>query len=423
MGCDVLRRLILVILIACHFLISVERGLTSETTGWRQIDGNPVTNTVLEIEGLEKAQAVRWKVKLPGEGASTPVIFGDVAYLTYSFGEQHRTLCTTAFDLKSGQRLWERRMLGAPTPVFEQFPPLRGHAQPSVVIAQGIIVSFFSTGNVAAYAVDGEPLWFRDLQKSYGLIDNDYGLAGSPIVVQDRVILQVDQAQGSYLIALNLNSGETVWRTLRADVSDNWSTPVATPEDSGSEPVIICSGTHRLAGFSLRTGDRLWVVDGLARLCCPIPMLHQGKLVVTSGPGGNTRCYRFPEGYSKAPVVDWSTTKGAGFVPSGICSNGLFFYANDQGILTALDLENGKEVWTRRLEGRFRGSPVADQHHVVFANIDGKSWIVRNDRQGEVVKEINWDTAIASSLQIYRSGLLIRTADSLMLINARTGPN
>ncbi len=67
-----------------------------------------------------------------------------------------------------------------------------------------------------------------------------------------------------------------------------------------------------------------------------------------------------------------------------------------------------------QLEGRFRGSPVADQHHVVFANIDANPWIVRNDRQGEVVKEINWNTAIASSLQIYRSGLLIRTADSLM---------
>lgn len=359
-------------------------------------------------------EGVRWKVPLPGQGTSSPIVWDGQVFLTATSRRDHLELHVLSYSLTSGEKLWERRLFGHETALFTQFPPQRGHAMPSAVTDGKRVIALFSTGELAAFDRDGLPLWFHSLQEEFGEIDNDYGLATSPVLAGDQVLLAVDHGRGSYLVAFDADEGQRLWKSDRAGISDNWSTPLLVSR--GDKTLTLCAGSGRLEAFELSRGEKVWSVDQLARLCCPMPIPFGDSVIVTSGPGGNVQRLKHDADPKTAPSQLWKSSKGAGFVPSAVCVSDLYFYANDRGILSCLDLANGQELWTQRLEGAFRGSPVAAANRVYFTNLDGRTQIIEAAREYRLLGTGDLAEPISASPAISDGCLLFRTEKHLVCI-------
>lgn len=383
---------------------------------WRGPQQNGVaTDSSLPLR-WSPTENIAWKIALPGNGTSCPIVWDGQVIVTATSGREHSELHVLSFDLTTGKPRWHRRLTGHRTPVFTQFPPLRGHAMPSPVTDGKRLVVLFSTGEVAVFDLEGQPLWFRSVQEEYGEIDNDYGLAASPVIVEDRVLLTVDHSRGSYLLALDMDSGRTDWKEPRPTIGENWTTPLVV--NRNDRPIALCAGSRQLAAHDVATGKRLWSRDNLARLCCPMPIPVDDSVIVTSGPGGNVQSLQWSSDQAAAPERRWLTTKGAGFVPSAICVNGLYFYASDRGILSCLDLADGKEVWTHRGTGAFRGSPVAAGNHVYFTNLEGQTVVLDAAREYRAVGGGELGEAVSASPAISDGCFVFRTEGHLVCVTA-----
>lgn len=398
----------------------VSVGLAEDWPSWRGASGNGTSAETNVPVQWKDPEGIRWKVELPGVGTSCPVIVGNSLYLTSTSGRTHQQLNVLCYDIANGNQRWHSRFFGTPTPVFTMFPPARGHAMPSVVANDERVIALFSTGELFSLDTNGRLQWTRSLAADYGAVENDYGIAASPVLLKDRVLLQIDLTEGSYVIAVSLKDGRTLWKSERHEVSDNWSSPVVTTIDS--KQVLLCAGSKRLEAIDTTDGKSLWKAEGLARLCCPTPILWKDSVIVTSGPGGNVQRLRLSGKPDAPPMQLWQSVKGAGFVPSAICVEGLYFYGSDRGIVSCLDLNSGDELWQQRLGTAFRGSPVAAEGRVYFTTLDGKVTVIKAARQYEQVAVSELGEQVSASPAIADRALFFRGEKHLICVGSKNSP-
>lgn len=368
-------------------------GTSAETGFPTQWDGRQGTN-------------IRWKVALPGAGNSSPVIRGDDVVVTASSGRDHAELHILCFDRQSGKQKWRTNLTATPADApFSMFPPERGHAACTPVITQTAVYALFGTGDLACVDRDGQPIWFRSLAKDYGVIRNDYGIAASPLLVDDRLIVQIDHLEGSYLLAVEAATGKTLWKTARPEIFDNWATPVVA--DVAGQKQIISLGTKTIIGYDLATGKPRWRVEGLERLCSCTPIVRGQTLYAVSGPAGATLALDLAQ--QPTPKVLWRSKKNGPFIPSAIVVGELYFMTDDQGTATCLALKSGQEVWRERLHnGRMRPSPVAADGLIYFTALDGTTTIIRAAADFEVVAKNPLGEDVAASPALAGGNIFLR---------------
>lgn len=353
-----------------------------------------------------KGTNVAWKVKLPGAGNSSPVVMGDDVILTASAGRDHSELLVLCFDRETGKEKWKTPLTATPADApFSQFPPERGHAAGTPVATAKAVVALFGTGDLVCLDRQGMPLWFRALAKDYGVIRNDYGIASSPLLADGLVLVQVDHLEGSYLLAVDADTGKTKWKADRKGVYDNWSSPAITTVKGVKQ--VVCLGTKTLTCYDLATGKVLATTDGLERLCSPTPIVRGETVYVVSGPGGAN--VAFDLGAGAKPKALWQSKKNGPFVPSAVAANGLYFVPEDQGTVTCLDLATGKEHWRERVaNGRMRPSPVTADGKVFLTALDGTTFVLKASAEYEVLATNKLGEEVAASFALSGRAILIR---------------
>ena len=211
---------------------------------------------------------VAWKTRVP-RGYSSPIVSGDRIYLT---GYEDDRLLVFALDLETGHEVWRRT---APRTRTATLDPRNDPASPSVVTDGEVVIAFFGDFGVIAYSPEGQQLWEQPL----GPFTNLYGVGASPILLGDRVILAVDQQQGSFLLSLDKQNGELQWSTERPEAKTGHSTPVIW-QPEGGEPQIVLPGSFYLTAFDPNTGEKLWWVDGLSFEMKSVPVIEDGVLFI-----------------------------------------------------------------------------------------------------------------------------------------------
>lgn len=348
---------------------------------------------------------VRWKVKLPGAGNSSPAVAGDDVILTASSGRAHGDLHVLCYDRGTGKEKWRTDLTAtAADAPFSMFPPERGHAASTAAVTEKAVVALFGTGDLVCVDRGGKPLWARALAKEYGVIRNDYGIAASPVIAGDTVLVQMDHLEGSYLLAVDLKTGKNRWKTARTFAFDNWATPVLA--SVGGEKQAICLGTKYATGYDLATGAERWRVEGLERLCSCTPIVRGATLYAVSGPAGAVLAIDLS---AAEPKVLWRSKKVGPFVPSAIVVGGLHFMTDDQGTGTCLDLKTGAEKWRERVgSGRMRPSPVAAGGLVYFTALDGTTTVVKATDEFEPVAKNSLGEDVAASLALSGGHIFVR---------------
>ncbi|MCI0660296.1 MAG: PQQ-binding-like beta-propeller repeat protein [Acidobacteria bacterium] len=240
-------------LLFCAILIlSLPAFSEEEWTRFRGPNGSGITSsTNLPVEfGPEKN--VVWKTTLP-PGHSSPVLARSHIFVTAFDGAKLLIIC---LDRKSGKIVWQRDV---PRTQVGRLQNVNGPASPSPVTDGEHVYAFFQDFGLISYTAAGRERWRLPM----GPFNIFYGFGASPILVDGKVIIPVDQDAGSYLIAVDSKSGKVKWKVDRPQVISGYSTPTLY-QASGAPKQVIIPESFQLSSYSVDDGKRLWWVRGLA---------------------------------------------------------------------------------------------------------------------------------------------------------------
>jgi len=339
---------------------------------WRGPSGQGVVSGTGYPDSWSGTENVKWKVPVPGNGNSSPIVWGDRIFLTTGY-DSGRRLSVVALRRSDGMKLWETFAPEGRTPYGHY---KNGHASATPATdGQRVYVSFGTRG-LLALDMNGKQVWYRDL----GPMDAYHGTAGSPLLYKDRLILYQDQSRNSFIAAFDTRTGKTLWTTPReADVG--WGTPIAVHVVDHDE--IIVNGQLQVVAYNPDTGAQLWNCKGSTYEVIPTPVVGYGMVFCSSGRAGPTLAIR-PGGKGDVTRTHlaWTSPRGSPFVPSPILYGEHLYMVNDmQSIVTSFEATTGKVMWQNRLgasrrEG-FSASPVAVDGKVFFTNDEGETFVLK----------------------------------------------
>ena len=434
---------------------------------WSRFRG-PNGSGVVEATGLPvdfgPGLNAAWRAEVPF-GRSSPVVGDEHVFLTGIEGDE---LLVLALDRADGSLAWRAASK-------------RGHradlhkatdsSTPSPVTDGTNVYAFFHEAGLVSYDAAGKERWRRAM----GPFRNFYGIAASPILAGDRLIMLCDQTSGSFLLALDKDTGEELWRRDRPNRREAFTTPILLEDGS-----VLVSGSRWVDAYAAATGETLWELGGVGTGPIASPVLDDELLFVTSidqashtpptfdqmaadhdkngdgelapeeldgpnawmqnhfawlnndGVGGisaadwkrhtdevvndswGVQAVRLPR-HGREAGIAWDYRHNVPYIPSPLVLGDLFYMVAD-GILTSLDRATGELVQRGRLTD---GSPpvhaslVAADGKMYAAMRDGRVAVVSPGREWEVVGLNDLGEEIHATPAVAGNQLLVRTRGSL----------
>jgi len=426
----------ILLLVACGLLVNAE----SNWPGWR----GPLSNGVSEEKNLPVAWSpddhILWKTEVPGRGNSSPVVWGDRIFLTAEIegdlvegikppahrlrGQPFRhpdstgadrvhKLIVMALDRRTGALLWQKTAFEGT--VYDEHHKKGNHAAPTAVTDGKLVYFYFGAGGLYAYDFDGKQAWTMNPGK-LGTIG--MGPGTSPVLDSERLFLQCDmeEGEGSYIIALDKETGKSIWRNDRtAPVS--WATPVLLKSEAGKME-LLTSGMDAVIAYEPATGKVLWRAGGVAGNAVPSMVYTQGIAFFTAGyPDKHTLAVK--PGGSGAVKPLWEYNKGSGYVPSPIAYGDYVYLITDKGILTCLDAKTGEVKYANGrvpVPSTFSASPIAFDGKLLLTNEDGETFVIKAGPVHEVLGKNTVGEAVYASPAVAQGTIFIRGAKHLFAI-------
>ncbi|MEE8466938.1 MAG: PQQ-binding-like beta-propeller repeat protein, partial [Planctomycetota bacterium] len=237
---------------------------------WTRFRG-PNGSGVIEATGLPVSfghtENVLWRAEVP-HGRSSPVLAGKNIFLT---GADEEHLITICIDRERGTVRWRRTKERTRT---EEVYSANDSASPTPATDGTNVYAFFPELGVVSYDATGKERWTHPL----GPFVSFYGMASSPILAGDTLLLACDQQSGSFLLALDANTGETRWRVDRRIV-ESWTTPVLHPAQNPKQ--VILFGCFAIHGYSIETGEELWTMGGVGYTPVCSPLIQGNRLFIS----------------------------------------------------------------------------------------------------------------------------------------------
>jgi len=400
--------------------------------GWRGPSGDGVSAGKGIPTKWSNTENIAWKIAIPGEGHSSPIVWGDKVFLTSSLTEKNKRILL-CIDRLSGQTVWKRDVVQSPPETVHRLnsrasgtPATDGkqvyvtfmRAEGDEVIAPNVGSERLITPGkiiVAAYDLDGNEKW----KTNVGDFLSAHGFNTCPVLFEDLVILNGDHDGNAYLVALDRQSGRQRWRTRRENKTRSYVTPIIREIDGITQ--MILSGSLCIASYDPRNGKRHWIVDGPTEQFVA-SMVYDGKYVFATGgyPERHTLAIR-PGG--KGNVTDthiaWRTTRGAAYVPSPIISGRYLLMVADSGIASCFEARTGKRHWMERLPGGHSPSPVSADGLVYFVSDRGVTTIIRPSETFAVIAKNELGEPVSASPAISQGQIFLRTHQHLYCIGSK----
>jgi hypothetical protein len=316
---------------------------------------------------------VSWKAVLPGVGHASPIVWEDRVFtVTALIESQERALL--CLDRNTGRILWQRTVLAAP---LEKKHALNSQASSTPATdGQLVYVSFLDRSQmvVAAYDFEGNRRWLV----RPGPFASVHGFCSSPMLHQDKVLVNGDHDGDSYLLALSRAEGRTLWKTPRENRTRSYCVPLL--RDLAGRTQMVLSGDKCVASYDPNNGRRWWMIDGPTEqfVASPVFSAKTGLIYITGGyPDHHILAIR-PDGLGNVTRthIVWRTTRGVAYVPSPIIADDYFLVVSDSGVAHCFEAATGALAWQERL-GEHHASLVSAGGLVYFLNDDGVMNVVR----------------------------------------------
>lgn len=302
----------------------------------------------------------RWRVAIPGESHSQPVIWGNRIFLTSAIdaGKQRAMLC---LDKADGKEVWSRKY-DLPTHRPQNRNASYANGSP-VVDGKRVIASFVSRDHFWVRCFDhaGRELWSHDL----GTFESQHGHGASPMIYENTVIVTNDQDGESFVAAFDLESGRPVWRTPRRSVKGGtaYATPCIHPRPGAEPELLLASQGHGISSLDPKTGALNWEAPVYDKRMVASPVVAGDVVIGSCGQGGGAGNYLSAvklggKGDVSKTHVAYTLKKATPYVPTPLYVDGRAYLISDGGIASAIEPSTGREIWSGRLGAEFFGSPV-----------------------------------------------------------------
>jgi len=228
-------------------------------------------------EDLNLPEALVWRVPLDG-GHSTPIVDGGKIFVT-TYRADSKELATVALNQASGKVLWRNPIV--PEHV-EETHQLGSPATATAACDGKRVYAFFGSAGMFCYDLDGKKLW----EQRMGPFRDEYGAGSSPILFDGKIILNQDHDIDSFLSAYDCATGRQVWKIARPDAVRSYSTPCVWTNNG--KPELLVAGALQLTAYDAANGEKIWWINGLARIVIPTPVTSGGMIYMASwAPGGD----------------------------------------------------------------------------------------------------------------------------------------
>jgi outer membrane protein assembly factor BamB len=345
---------------------------TANWPSWRgPYNTGAVTGGNTPVE-FSETKNIKWKTEIPGKGHATPIIWGNQIIIQTAVATDKKAEKTDpaapaspmsptqtdlvhqfkviSVDKASGKINWQ-------TVVKEEAPLERTHdlgswASNSPVTDGENIYAFFGSRGLYCLDFKGKVKWERDFGQME--IVASFGEGSSPAVYKDKVYVQWDHQQKSYLYALDKKTGKEAWTAEREEIT-SWATPLVV-EVNGKAQLITCA-TNKVRSYDAETGTIIWECTGLTRNVIPNPMYADGILYIMSGFRGNALkaidLAKAKDNINGTPAILWEYNQDTPYTPSPVLMDGkLYFLKGNNGVMTCLDAKDGKVLYSnQKLDG------------------------------------------------------------------------
>lgn len=311
---------------------------------WRGINRDGTWIETGLAEKFESAELIpEWSVPI-GSGYSGPTVSNGKVYVTDLIKKPSQTEGILCFDERTGEKIWQYRY---PCEYSVGYP---AGPRASVVINNGNAYSLGTMGNLFCLdAVDGKIIWQRDLNRDYEIRMPTWGISATPLIVDDKIILQISGSNNACVIALDKNTGKEIWRNL--DDIAAYSAPVLI-EKNGRKIVVVWT-EDSLSGLNQETGEVYWRFPWKtgSGMSIATPVLYNDYIFVSCFYSGSL-LVKLGSNYTSAKIV-WQRcgeserkTDALHCVMNTPVIIGNFIYGVDSyGELRCLELATGNRVW------------------------------------------------------------------------------
>ncbi len=379
-----LRRLLPAV--SCAVLACAALAWAENWPAWRGPTRNGISNETGLPTHWGDAKNVVWKLPLPGQAGSTPVVWGDRIFLTSAEGKDLVLLCAGT----DGKERWKRSLGVARRTSIMRGEGNEASASPSTDGKH--VWVFVANGVLACFDLDGNEVWRFNVQERYGRFSIQHGLHVTPVLHGDRLYLSLLHSGAHWVIALEKATGKEVWKVARpSDAEGESREAYATPcvWTDGKDAYLVVLGCDYATAHRLDNGAEIWKLGALnpaerysyAFRIIASPVAVPDLIVVPTCRNGPVVGVKpSAKGTIKpgSPFEQFRVQKGSPDVPSPLIHGGQVYLCRENGVLICLDAKNGKPLYEQALHrARYRASPV-------YA--DGKVYLTARDGTFSVVK-------------------------------------
>jgi outer membrane protein assembly factor BamB len=446
---------ITVIAVGISVCLTADGTAQQDVAEWPQFRGltaGAVADDPLLPDRWSATENVAWAVDIPGLGWSSPVVAGELVFMTSaissgderapvpglydpgeSFGKTrsdatHQWM-VYAIDFDTGSVRWARE-LEALVPTELKHVKNSFASETPVTDGRRVYVYFGSIGLLAALNMSGETVWRAHVGSFNG--GQEFGTAASPVLHGGRLYIVNDNTTSSFLAAFNADTGDEVWRVER-DETENWSTPFVWVNEVRTE--IVTTGRQKIRSYDVH-GNLLWELGGMTVNVVPTPFAANGLLYLSSGyPGGYPRPVyavrpgaagdiSLDEGETGNEFIAWYQPLLGTYSTSALVYGDYYYTLLDRGFLLCHDARTGEEIYGRQriAPGHgFTASPWGYNGNIFVLSEDGDTYVIRSGSTFEILHTNSLDEMSLATPAIARGSLFIRTQSKLYRFTKRGG--
>ncbi|MDR0794899.1 MAG: PQQ-like beta-propeller repeat protein [Tannerella sp.] len=247
---------------------------------WRGANRDGISKEIgLNLDWTAKKPALMWTFKQAGAGYSSPSIVGTTLY---GQGNENGKDFVFALDTQTGNQKWKQILGDGNT---EQTANDRGAGPRGSVTVDGDKLYLIRSGGQinCLSAADGKMIWQKSFLSDFGgKMMSDWGFSESPLV-DGNLVVCTPGGSGGTLVALDKNTGATIWRTTAWTDEAGYSSAIVA-EAGGIRQYIQQSGKG-VAGISSKDGKLLWKIENPAYRTAVIPtaIFQDNMIYVTNG--------------------------------------------------------------------------------------------------------------------------------------------
>ena len=393
---------------------------SQEWTRFRGPNGTGLGNAT-NLPARWTAADYQWKLRLPGSGHSSPVLWGERLFVTCADAAagRWRLVCVNAAH---GSVAWQKDF------------PLPSHAlhrnntyatATAAVDDQRVYVPRLDGKELHLLALThtGTPAW----EFNAGPFQTEHGLAHSPIRQGNLLIVADDHDLAGRILALDAASGRLVWEVPRSAGRADYSTPCLYQPEGAAPVLIFNTGEDGVSAVDPKNGELVWsAARPLSLRSISSPVIAGGLLFSSCGSGGGGNyvvALRPPAQPGGKAEVAYELRKSAPYVPTPLALGPLLFLWSDGGIVTCAESATGKTLWQERVGGDYLSSPVCADGKLYGVSVTGEVVVLAADRQFQELGRSSLGAPAEATPAVANGHLYFRSLNELLSLGPKTGPS